>query len=287
MRIAAITMVYNERLKLPLWLRHYAREVGIDSCYVVDHGSTDGSTANLGGANIIRLPRSPQNNELRTKFIGELTNSLLKYYDYVLYTDCDELLVADPRKYAGLKDYCTRVRPEYTTSIGLDVLHKTDVEGDLDPQNLISLQRSYVHYSSAMNKPNLTSTEVVWSPGFHSRQTPAVFNDIFLFHLRYVDLGHTLDRLAITRSMDWMRADAGAHQRVTDDSMVSMMRNWGNQPVVDGDPFSANYGILAAYLKEFKDAEQKSHPQQETYWVNTILFGKELLRLPAEFRGSF
>ena len=42
-RIAAVTMAYNEPDFVGLWAAHYGAEVGARNCFVVDHGSDDGS----------------------------------------------------------------------------------------------------------------------------------------------------------------------------------------------------------------------------------------------------
>src|SRR4051812_30521331 len=107
MRVAAFTMVYNESSKLPIWTKYYGATLGPENCFIVDHGSTDGSTSKLGdaGFNVIKLPRSPQDNDKRTAFLGEVVSAFVRYFDYALYTDCDEIIVPDPRKFGGLKDY--------------------------------------------------------------------------------------------------------------------------------------------------------------------------------------
>jgi hypothetical protein len=286
MKVAAVTMVFNEKQKLPIWAKYYGSQLGEDQCYIIDHGSNDGSTDTLQGFNRIRLPRSPQDDEKRTFFVSELVNSLLRYYEYVSYTDCDEILVPDPRKFSGIIDYCEKVKPDYVTSMGIDLLHKLPDEVTLDPNVPILNQRSYAHYSSAMNKPNMTSRPVTWWPGFHSRELPAKFGDVFLFHLRYADITQTLKRLQTTREMPWARENAGAHQKVSDQNMLGMVEQWGRLPIVDDDPWSAERGLLGAYTKEFKDSE-KLQEESKTYWVDTVKFGRELIKIPAAFKNAF
>jgi Glycosyl transferase family 2 len=285
-KVAGVTMVYNEKNKLPIWRRYYGAQLSPAHCYIIDHGSNDGSTENLAGLNQVRLPRSPQDNEKRTLFVSDLVSALLRYYDYAFYTDCDEILVPDPRKFSGIVDYCERADPGYVTSIGIDLLHRPSEEGPLDPDGPILEQRSYGHYSSAMNKPNLTSTPVKWWPGFHSRELPAKFGDLFLFHLRYADMTQTLQRLAITREMPWARESAGGHQRVSDESMASMVQQWGRLPVVENDPWSIEDGLLSAYTQKFK-ASEKLQGDTKTYWVDTLKFGAELLVIPPAFKFAF
>ena len=118
-KVAAITMVYNEAALLPVWARHYVKQVGADHCYVIDHGSTDALVLPRG-VNQLRLPRSPHDDLRRAGFISKLTTSLLAYYDWVIYTDVDELLVADP---AGSKTFqvsaplCQRTIPSLRSDL--------------------------------------------------------------------------------------------------------------------------------------------------------------------------
>ena len=48
MRLAALTMAYNEPVWAAVWARFYARQVGAENCFLLDHGSDDGSTEKLG-----------------------------------------------------------------------------------------------------------------------------------------------------------------------------------------------------------------------------------------------
>ena len=54
-RLAAITMVRDERVMLPRWVAHYGSECGTDHLYVIDDSSTDGSTDDLP-CSVIRIP---------------------------------------------------------------------------------------------------------------------------------------------------------------------------------------------------------------------------------------
>ena len=49
-RRAVLTIVQNEAVFLPIWLRYYSRFFAPDDIYVLDHESTDGSTSEVGSS---------------------------------------------------------------------------------------------------------------------------------------------------------------------------------------------------------------------------------------------
>lgn len=287
MKIAAITMVYNEARAIRRWVDYYSRQVGAENCYIVDHGSDDGSTTGLGAINVVRIPRSPQDNQKRADSISHFANSLLCWYDYVLYVDCDEFLVPDPRKYQGLWHYCETARPDYVTSIGINVIHAIETEAELAPDKPVLSQRAFGMFVSAMAKPNLTSVPVLWSPGFHFRDKPAVFGDLFLIHLKYADISDGLARLRITREMAWQSDTAGAHQRVVDEEWLKRVKAWNRMPIAESDPWSIGSGVLQGYTEKIV-GNQFFAPHRGIYFVTDDIragfFGKELLRFPAAFK---
>ena len=129
--LAVVTMVYNETVFLPVWLRHYAAQVGAANCFVLDHGSDDGSTtpAVLREASVVRIPRSPQDDGRRCGFVSDVCAGLLNWYEAVIYTDVDELLVAD----SPLVELVPFLDPDaVVTATGFDVIHVPDEEPALD-----------------------------------------------------------------------------------------------------------------------------------------------------------
>jgi hypothetical protein len=57
MNIAIVTMVYNESVNLPIWIRYYRRAAPSATLFVVDHASDDGSTDHIPEVNKLPLPR--------------------------------------------------------------------------------------------------------------------------------------------------------------------------------------------------------------------------------------
>lgn len=219
--VAAITNVYNEKHNMPVWLRHYGRQVGAKHCVVLDHGSNDGSTDDLGGAGVVRLARGKVYDErARMKLVTDLANSLLGYYNAVIYSDCDEMFVADPDKYADITDYARQMKKPVAFAVGLNVRHNPEAEADLTDDAPVLSQRSLVQFVSPMCKPLLITQPVSWGGGFHCCEREPTFDDAYMFHLRHADMRRALDRLKTTRVIQFAREGAGKHHRRDEGELI-------------------------------------------------------------------
>ncbi len=287
--LAIVTMVYNEARFLPVWLRHYIAQVPASHCYVIDHGSSDGSTQAACvplGLNLLRIPRSPMDDDRRVRFISQLCASLLIWYRSVVYVDVDELLLADPARHASLADYADGLPSDAVISaVGLDVVHSPEDESALDWERPVSAQRRWARFSSSMCKPVLIKRPVRWAPGFHNIDAPPSFGELFLFHLRYVDLSYGLERLARTRAQSWVSEQAGLHQRVADAAWRQMLLAMAGLPRRPNGTLGADDQDLQAWLaRVMNSAESRRH---ELYRIDLHLSGDALWRLPERFVGRF
>jgi hypothetical protein len=275
-------MAYNEADMLPIWLRHYAGQVGAESCFVIDDGSTDGSTAALAGANRIRLPRSALDEERRAAFVADLCRGLLRYYDHVLYTDTDEIVVADPARHAGLLGYVAAGPPEVATALGLNLVHEP---APYDPALPILAQRRWCFAAAALCKPVLAARPVSWSPGFHSADAPVAFGDLFLFHLAYFDMNLTLRRQEKRRQTEKKDATTTAHHRVDDATLRGWMENWAALPRDAAVALGPDCPHRAAF--EARVLASAAARAGEVYRVDLSLAHDRLWRVPARFGGVF
>ena len=186
--LAVVTMLYNESDLLPIWSRHYTNQVGSRNCFVLDHGSTDGATDELE-LNVLKLPRSPFNEVTRAESCSRFCASLLYYYERVLFTDVDEIVVADPAISPNLTDYVGRTDAPVLNCFGMDLIQDETTDAALRFDQPILRQRNWVLPSSVLCKPTFTSMPVTWSMGFHTCDAEVRFGDLYLFHLAYVDFG--------------------------------------------------------------------------------------------------
>lgn len=286
--LAAVTMVYNESTFLPAWLRHYAAQVGSENCFLLDHGSTDGSTApsHVQDASVVRIPRSPQDDSRRCGFVSDFCASLLNWYEAVIYTDVDELLVADPLVHGSLASLAATLDEDAVlTAVGFDVVHVPDQEPPLDWDRPITEQRDWLRFSSAMCKPVLIRRRVAWAPGFHNIDAPPVFSPLFLLHLRYVDLRSGLARLGRTRTQPWITPEAGSHQRMPDSRWEGMLLGMAGLPKRDAVTLLPDDPVLARWRDRVLDSTATR--TNDTYRIDLHLSGDELWRIPDRLRGRF
>jgi hypothetical protein len=252
MKIAAITMVYNEPDFLPIWVRHYAGQLGAANCFVIDHGTDDGSTGMHPDVTFIRLPRSPLDDTARAAQIGDIVASLLKIYDAVIHTDVDEIVFPDPRLHAGLPEFCAANRLAVVTAHGFDVFHLRKLEPPVDPARPVLAQRHFAGFSAAMCKPVLVRKPVRWAPGFHCTTDPVTFSDLYLFHLRWFDFDISLRRLARTREQPWADPNAGGWQRVPDAEYEKAFAGFEARPRLQNCDFAPQHeplrGLMDAFL---------------------------------------
>jgi hypothetical protein len=284
MRIAAVTMAYNEPDYVPIWVRHYARQIGAAHCYLVDHGSDDGSTRDLGPVSVLRLPRSPQDDPRRARFLSDLCAGLLEWYDAVVHTDVDELLLADPAAFPDLAAFAAATTAPAVTAIGLNVQQVPALEPAYDPARPLGAQRRWVQFCSALCKPALIRRRVAWEPGFHCADAPVAFGDLYLFHLRWYDRDRGLSRLAKTRAMPWAIEGAGSHQRMPDADFAAMFDGIAALPRRDAVPFSPLHGPVAEWLDRLRAT--MAGREQETYRYDLHLTPPELWEIPSRFRAA-
>jgi hypothetical protein len=191
-------MLFNEEDFFPIWRDHYGRNFEYQNLFVIDDGSVDALSATDSRINVIRRERKvPFDEKERAKIVSSLVSELLNYYNYVIFTDVDEILVVNPSIGVTLKEYIERSNEDFLTPKGFNVLHRFSVESPLNIDEPLFTQRKYVQFDPWYCKTNISRVPLQFSPGFHSTDKPFNLHEkLYLFHLRAFDLGIAQRRLA-------------------------------------------------------------------------------------------
>jgi hypothetical protein len=271
-RVAALTMVRDEAALLPIWCGHYLRQVGAGNLYVLDHASRDGGTRGIP-AQVTSLPDGPLDEALRVARVTEAVRDLLRTYDWVVHSDVDELVLADPRHSPTLADYAVAEPSPVARAVGIDLHHIPDEEPPLDPALPLGAQRRWVRFAASMCKPALVREAVRWTPGFHTSEPTGRFGALYCVHLRYVDLGMGLARLGRTRARAALPG-TNPHQRVPDAEFDSMMRMIASLPKQADVPFDPALPPLRPWVERVREGTELG------------LAGDALWELPGRLRAG-
>ncbi len=220
-RRAVITMVHDEPVFLPIWLRYYSRFFRAEDIYVLDNESTDGSTRQGG---FVRIPVAHDrvDHTWMVRTIEGLQHELLDRYDVVLVADVDEIVTPVPQ-WGTLGEYLDRFDEEWVNCLGYELLHVKGREAPLRLDEPILDQRRYWFANDAYDKAALATAPMTWRPGFHGR---ADFHfsldpDLRMIHLHRMDYDICLERHRTRERRRWADQDEregwAAHNRIIDD----------------------------------------------------------------------
>ncbi len=277
-KLAVVTMVYNEPDFLPIWLRYYGAQVGLENCFIVDHGSDDGSTDGLAPANIVRIPRSEFDEHKRAASVSDFCASLLQWYDFVAYVDVDELLVPDPAIVPNLLAFCTSDRSGVTTAVGLDLFHMMGHESPVDLSQPILGQRRAARLGFNMCKPSLIRRPIRWDIGFHSYPGPAVFDGLYLFHVAMMDYDMGMRRQEKRRKAVENHPYEHHPHKLSNAYLLHQLQKWSGREIDDTD----------AAIDDVKSRVIASQSENNgVFHIDLRIEAALSWRIPERFRGAF
>jgi hypothetical protein len=215
---ALLTMVHNEKDLLPLWLRYYTKTFDPRDMFLFDHFSDDNSThpSKLPpGINYevpFDLPKDAMPIFYRSHIVMKYQEKLLRAgYKCVIFTDIDEFIVPNPKKYpGGLKEYLNRFVADpsrlYHRVNGWEpghVYYGNGSKGSGEPDfnwtdPYIFHQRKYYVPAPMYSKPILTKTPLQYRPGFHNLVDKGIVVpqdlDLVMLHMTSFDNNYCLYR---------------------------------------------------------------------------------------------
>lgn len=219
-RRAVQTMVHNEPVFFPVWLRYYSRFFAPEDIYVLDNGTTDGSTA---GSGFVRIPvtHDSVDHAWMARTLADHQRELFNHYGAVLTTDVDEIVAPLP-EWGPLDAYIDRLDESFVNCFGYEILHLRDREAAYRPDLPVLAQRRYWFANDGYDKPALATEPMSWEPGLHTR-TDGRLNfdpDLRLIHLHRMDYDICLERHRLRRAREWnahdIRSSWASHNRLVD-----------------------------------------------------------------------
>ena len=219
-RRALITIVHDEAVFLPLWLRYYGRFFDPGDIYVLDHESTDGSTDRPG---FVRIPvaHPTVDHTWMVETITDLQHDLLGRYELTVVTDVDEIVAPAPHL-GPLGAYLDRFEEEWVNCLGYELLHMRESEPPLDLARPILDQRHWWFFNDGYDKAAVATVPMRWRAGFHGREDFQFRPDpdLRLIHLHRMDYELCRARHVRRSQLPWAELDAregwAAHNRISE-----------------------------------------------------------------------
>lgn len=284
--MAAVTVVKDESVMLPLWLRHYGERLAFDHLVVLDDDSGDGSTDgidaevhDLGG-----LPGGQDFERERIKAVNKTAARLLDTFDWVVFTDADEFLVVDPERHESFRDLLPSVRNPAVAGLGLNVVQDLEHEERLDVDRPILEQRSFAFFAETICKPSTKKRRVPWMLASHGIKSRfQVRDDLFMLHLKFADLDRLRASAAHRRSLNATDGRGGGSWKI--DNVAEMfeeqMRATDFAAAKEFDPSEIDRDALNIKTPGGGAWRTTKVPQLDSLRTNGVV------RIPERLRHSF
>ncbi|GGX42014.1 hypothetical protein GCM10007385_06980 [Tateyamaria omphalii] len=261
-------MVYRDYFALTQWVRHYSSQLGIENLYIVAHGHDPRVNEIASGANIWTVPRDnlEKFDRRRNWMLNKFQSGLLKFYDWVIRTDADELICVDPGLHGNLKQLLEGQKEDALFSIGANLFEAAD-DSEIDVDASVFNQRQSVVLSGSYSKAWAVKEPVPLmrhgvSIAAEGKQTHsyAFPKGVYLVHLKFASIAELLDvnktRIALGRSglpgmpgLGWQRAGNHAKRFFEKAEKLEVLPweqavNGAYDTIVSDMKFSENDGVI-------------------------------------------
>ena len=239
-KCAVFTIVKNERIFLPIWIKHYKKYFDASDIYILDHQSTDGSTENLD-VNVILVE-----NEFafdHTWFHGTVEKfhiQLLQKYQAVLFSDGDELVYTVDKPLNETIDlFLSNEDCKFQTCHGYEIIQDMQRERSLLDHEEILPNRNYWYYSKLYCKTLLSKVPLSWCVGFHITNPPThdTTYNLYLCPLHKYDFEQMLKRHQ-ERKANWkyhsdvVEKGMSWHNAIADRQGILFLFNLIDDPII-------------------------------------------------------
>ena len=288
----AMTMVYKDYFFLERWVNHYGRQFGRQHLYVLSHGGDPEHARIAEGANVIRIPRDPtmwRMERRRWSINSQFSAGMLRYYNWFIVGDVDEVVIVDPDVSPDIVSYLARyddprTAPKSICPFGIELVHNPDEEPEPLSADATILSRRRVFRANAnYAKPCIIRSETGFSVGGHANSHQPRFLDphLYLVHMRFFDHAMVTERLAGRKEMRSVMAGDRPLDEVgkawTKDLETFQRLSLGRPVREDAE--------LPEFRAKMIEGQQHLHDGKITFFGGGRT--KELYRLPSRFAEVF
>lgn len=287
----AMTMVYKDYYFLQRWVDYYGRQFGREHLYVLSHGGDPEHRRIAEGANVIALPRDPTMWRMERRRWGinsQFSAGMLRYYNWFIVGDVDEVVIVDPDVAPDLVTYLSRYTgkrvPASLCPFGIELVHNPEAETEPLADDATILSRRRVFRANAnYAKPCVLRKETGFTVGGHANNhQPRVLDPhLYLIHLRFFDYDMVTKRLEGRKDMratmvgDRDPKDAGKAWGRDLETFLALSKLTATREDVD----------LPDFRKKMVEGQQHLHDGKITFFGGGR--SKELYRLPDRFAPVF
>ena len=211
-------MVQNEPVFLPIWLKYYSKYFSGDDIYVFNHRTTDGSVEACKkqfSFNVIDLDYPFSFDHKWFQFvILNVQRKLLKFYESVVFTDIDEIILPTDPSYNGLSDYIEKMGTNYVRCKGYDLIHLKDKEPSFEPEKPVLRQRKFWYPTHWYDKTLISRVPLSWKMGNHqvTKLKSNRDNSLLLIHLHKLDFDMCWNKNLEKAKLNWKEEDIKKNQ---------------------------------------------------------------------------
>ena len=303
MKIAAITMVYQEYRMLERWYDYYGALLGHENLFVVSHGGDDEHRRLTPRASHIAIPRGDLSRfeGLRQQMLIHLQRSLYGYYDAVIRVDTDEFIVVDPDHHASLGDALRSTDFDSTEAwfaLGMQLFPVSEAAHH-DPNAPVTQASQHVTLSSIYSKAvccrrNIaTHLHGAWYVGTGNVQIARfkMPKGLYLLHLKYAvpsemaEANRIRAEMSTTETGQADKFKTGTYWADGDTIAQKTLADWRSYPEASFDEeVEQAHALLSVDMETKPPLSVKGQPSRVQVRPRPF---KTLLRLPDRLIGAF
>jgi hypothetical protein len=146
--------------------------------------------------------------------INNTHRKLLKFYEYVVFTDIDEIIFPNSEEYSGLDDYIEKMQTKYVRCKGYDLIHLKDKEPVFDSSKTVLTQRNFWYPTRWYDKTLISRVPLTWKMGNHqvTKKISNRDNSLLLIHLHKLDFDMCWNKNLEKAKLNWNEEDVKTNQ---------------------------------------------------------------------------